>query len=113
MALSNEQKDKIRQEVIEFAEKVTRGNTIVTDYWKGEVIRTETQLKRLYKKLMKVDEFAFDTEFTSLRYQFKGESDLVGVSFSWGIDNNYYIPVGHLVEYEDVLNCLVVALVTS
>lgn len=102
MTLSNDQKEKIRQEVIEFANRVTRGNTVITDYWKGEVIRTETQLKRLYKKLMKVEEFAFDTEFTSLRMQYEGESDLVGVSFSWGIDNNYYVPVGHLVEYEQI-----------
>lgn len=65
---------------------------------KGEVIRSEPQLKRLARKLKKVDEFAFDTETTSLRVQWKGEVELVGISICFGKHNTYYIPLAHFFD---------------
>lgn len=44
---------------------------------------------------MRLEEFAFDTEFTSLQIQYKGKSQIVGCSFSWGKYNNYYVPLFH------------------
>ena len=44
------------------------------------------------KKLTQQKVFAFDTETTSLNVQ---EAKLVGVSFSWGKENTYYLPFGH------------------
>lgn len=65
----------------------------------SEVIRTLPQLKRLYRKMMKLDEFAFDTETNTLRvYGPNKDFKLVGISISWGAYNNYYIPTGHLFD---------------
>lgn len=61
----------------------------------GEVIITEGRLKKLAKKMMKVQEFAYDTETNTLRVQAVGEMKLVGISISWGEHNNYYVPVFH------------------
>lgn len=55
------------------------------------------QLKALVKKMDKLEEFAYDTETNTLRVY--GDSDhfrLVGISISWGVDDNYYIPTGHI-----------------
>ena len=55
------------------------------------------QLKSLVAKMDKLEEFAYDTETNTLRVY--GDSDhfrLVGISISWGVDNNYYIPTGHI-----------------
>src|SRR3712207_5852144 len=78
---------------------------------KGEVILSKSRLKRLCNKLMKVDEFAFDTETNSLRVQWKGEVDLVGISICFGKNDAYYIPVGHFFDENQldrdlVLKCL-------
>lgn len=101
MAKTNEEKASIAERVIAWAKSVTRGNTVVTEHFKGHIIRTELELVRLKRRLMKLEEFAFDTEFDSLRMQFKGEQEFVGCSFSWGKSgNNYYIPVGHQVNDE-------------
>lgn len=65
----------------------------------SEVIRTLPQLKRLHRKMMKLDEFAFDTETNTLRvYGPNKDFKLVGISISWGAYNNYYIPTGHLFD---------------
>ena len=61
----------------------------------GEVIITEGRLKKLAKKMMKLQEFAYDTETNTLRVQAVGEMKLVGISISWGEFNNYYVPVFH------------------
>jgi DNA polymerase-1 len=58
------------------------------------IITDKFQFKGLVKKLKNQKVFAYDTETTSLRY-FK-EAQLVGISISWGRENTYYIPVGHL-----------------
>lgn len=65
---------------------------------RGEVITNEIRLKRLAKKLKKVDEFAFDTETDSLRVQWTGEVNLVGISICFGSNDVYYIPVGHFFD---------------
>jgi DNA polymerase I len=99
---TDEAKQAVADEVLAWCKSAWKSHTrIETEYYKGEVIRTQLQLKRLQKKLMRVDEFAFDTEFTSLRMQYKGESDFVGCSFSWGKYNNYYVPVGHVLDDEE------------
>ena len=71
-----------------------------------EIVQTVGQLKRLADKMMKIEEFAFDTETNTL--QVLGDNEdfvLVGISISWGQYNNYYIPLGHR-RYEDALNQL-------
>jgi DNA polymerase I-like protein with 3'-5' exonuclease and polymerase domains len=100
VAKTNEEKLSIAERVKALAKKYTRGNTVVTEKYKGHIITSEIELKRLKNKLMKLEEFAFDTEFTSLRMQYKGEQEFVACSFSWGKNNNYYISVGSQVNDE-------------
>lgn len=94
MAKTNEDKYRIAERVKAWAKSVTRGNTVVTENFKGHMITGELELTRLKRKLMKVEEYAFDTEFSSLRMQYKGETEFVGCSFSWGKNDNYYVSVG-------------------
>ncbi|MMZ46507.1 DNA polymerase I [compost metagenome] len=98
MARTTEEKMSIAQEVMGWCDTVIQedDSTVVTEYWRGKIIRSTFELYRLRKKLMKVQEYALDTEFTSLAIQGPGKSDLVGVSFSWGKYNNYYVPIYHL-----------------
>lgn len=101
MALTNDDKFRIAEKVLAFVKSVTVSkNRIITPHYKGRIIRTKTELRRLALRLMNLQEFAFDTEFTSLRMQWKGEQDFVGCSFSWGKTHNYYVPVGHIVDDE-------------
>ena len=63
------------------------------------IIRTAGQLKHLAEQMMDLEEFAFDTETNTLRVNSDTkEFKLVGISISWGVDNNYYIPTGHVYE---------------
>ena len=64
----------------------------------GEVIMSESRLKKLAKRMMKVDEFAFDTETDTLRVQHEGEMNLVGISICFGEQDTYYIPTGHFFD---------------
>lgn len=62
-----------------------------------EIVDSIKKLKRLARKMKRLEEFAFDTETNTLKVlgpckDFK----LVGISISWGAYNNYYIPTGHL-----------------
>jgi DNA polymerase-1 len=68
---------------------------------KGEVITTEKRLKRLAKRLMTVEEFAYDTETNTLRVQHQGEMDLVGISICFGEHDTYYIPTNHYFDDAD------------
>lgn len=61
----------------------------------GEVIMTKGRLKKLAKRMARIEEFAFDTETNTLRVQHEGEMNLVGISFCFGEQDNYYIPTGH------------------
>lgn len=67
-----------------------------------EIIMTEDRLEWLSRVMMKIPEFAFDTETNTLdvlgpNRHFK----CVGISISWGENYNFYIPVGHVRE-EDI-----------
>ena len=60
------------------------------------VVDSKFKLKKLCKKLMKVEEFAFDTETNSLKVLADNSNLIVvGISISWGNFDNYYIPLGH------------------
>ena len=69
----------------------------------SEIVTTLSQLKRLVIKMKSIEEFAYDTETNTLEVlgdntKFK----LVGISISWGDYDNYYIPVGHVFEEEQL-----------
>ena len=69
------------------------------------IIRSVGQLKRLADMMGDIEEFAFDTETNTLRVNSDSdEFSLVGVSISWGVDNNYYIPTGHLYATDECPN---------
>ena len=69
----------------------------------SEIITTLGQLRNLVNKMRRIEEFAFDTETNTLEVM--GENSqfkLVGISISWGDYDNYYIPVGHVFEEEQI-----------
>lgn len=69
------------------------------------IIRSVGQLKSLADMMEDIEEFAFDTETNTLRVNSDSdEFSLVGVSISWGVDNNYYIPTGHLYATDEYPN---------
>lgn len=69
------------------------------------IIRSVGQLKCLADMMGDIEEFAFDTETNTLRVNSDSdEFSLVGVSISWGVDNNYYIPTGHLYATDEYPN---------
>lgn len=60
------------------------------------IVDTHMKLYHLAQRLMAVNEFAFDTETNTLRVYGKNKNfRLVGMSISWGDNDNYYIPVNH------------------
>lgn len=78
-----------------------------------QVIETEEELQDLCDKLMKVPAFAFDTETNTLNVLGPNRDfKCVGISISWGEENNYYIPVGH-VRIEDIHHQLTVDVVAD
>ena len=67
-----------------------------------EIVDSVEKMHELKNLMLKVDEFAFDTETNSLRVLGKNSQfKLVAISISWGDSNNYYIPLGHIRE-EDI-----------
>ena len=71
----------------------------IKDY---SIIDTNAKLHRLARKMMKVSEFAFDTETNTLRVNGENKDFLcVCITISWGAYDNYYIPLNHRRE-EDV-----------
>lgn len=71
----------------------------IKDY---SIIDTNAKLNRLARKMMKVSEFAFDTETNTLRVNGENKDFLcVCITISWGAYDNYYIPLNHRRE-EDV-----------
>ena len=77
-----------------------------------KVVSTKSQLSSLCNKLMRVEEFAFDTETNTLQVLGANEDfTLVGISISWGEYDNYYIPVGHR-RFEDANRQLPVEVVS-
>lgn len=99
-------------------------NQDLTCKWKGnfpynpvmrvyEAITTEEELDWLYEQLMSIPAFAYDTETNTLRVlSDNDEFKFVGISLSWGENNTYYIPVGH-VRDEDIYNQLTLDVVVS
>ena len=78
-----------------------------------EAITTEEELSWLYEQLMSIPAFAYDTETNTLKVlSDNDEFKFVGISFSWGENNSYYIPVGHVRE-EDIDNQLTLDVVVS
>nr|DAT58948.1 MAG TPA: DNA polymerase [Caudoviricetes sp.] len=68
----------------------------------SSIITTLEELKELKRNMMRIPAFAFDTETNTLRVVGDNkEFRCVGISISWGENNNYYIPIGHLRE-EDI-----------
>lgn len=64
-----------------------------------EVISTEEELQWLCKEMQKQPAFAFDTETNTLEVLSDNDNfKCVGISISWGEENTYYIPVGHVRE---------------
>lgn len=67
-----------------------------------EVVTTEKQLRDLAMEMMTIPAFAYDTETNTLNVIADNKDfKCVGISISWGEENNYYIPVGH-VRDEDI-----------
>lgn len=69
---------------------------------RSNVITSLEELKELKRNMVTIPAFAFDTETNTLRVVGDNkEFRCVGISISWGENNNYYIPIGHLRE-EDI-----------
>lgn len=78
-----------------------------------KIIQDETSLASMTADLRKVSEFAFDTETNTLDVLASNKNfKCVGISISWGENNNYYIPLGH-VRDEDIDNQLDLDLVVD
>lgn len=78
-----------------------------------DVITNEDELKWLVSRLRTLPAFAFDTETNTLEVLGKNKNfKCVGISFSWGEDNNYYIPTGHIRD-EDIDNQLTIDVVVK
>jgi DNA polymerase-1 len=60
------------------------------------LVNEEAALARLIDELNRCQEFAFDTETTSLNTK---QAELVGLSFSTSEHHAYYIPVGHVEKW--------------
>lgn len=95
MGKTDVEKQRIADQVLEWTRSVTFKKRIVkTEHFSGKIIKNNFAFRLLIEKLMKLEEFAFDTEFSSFRMQYAGEQEFIGCSFSWGKKDNYYISVG-------------------
>lgn len=78
-----------------------------------EIITSLSELKWLCDEMMTIPAFAYDTETNTLAVLGKNSNfKCVGLSFSWGENNNYYIPTGHVRE-EDIDNQLTIDVVVE
>ena len=76
-------------------------------------ITNEEELEWLSQQLMTIPAFAYDTETNTLRVLSDNEDfKFVGISFSWGEENSYYIPVGHMRD-EDLYSQLTLDVVVE
>jgi DNA polymerase-1 len=67
-----------------------------------EIVESLEQLMKLHNDMMVIPAFAFDTETNTLNVLSENRDfKCVGISISWGENNNYYIPLGH-VRDEDI-----------
>lgn len=78
-----------------------------------EIITSLSELKWLCDEMMTIPAFAYDTETNTLEVLGQNKNfKCVGLSFSWGENNNYYIPTGHVRE-EDIDNQLTIDVVVK
>ena len=78
---------------------------------KATLVNTIPKLKKLAKKMMTIEEFAFDTETNTLEWA-NADNDIfriVDISISWGEFDNYLIPMGHIVDPTPQLDPVTVA----
>ena len=108
---------KVQKKVVSFSPNYT-GEYKNNFPWKpemlkSEVIRDEFSLNLMCMHLMEEPAFAFDTETNTLEVlSDQPNFKCVGISISWGEDNNYYIPTGH-VRDEDIDNQLTIDVVAD
>lgn len=117
-------KPTVLKRVVKTKTAVLPFNNNYTGEWKGnfpwkpemiesEVICTEEDLARLADDMMVQPAFAYDTETNTLEVLSDNRNfKCVGISISWGENNNYYIPIGHVRE-EDIDNQLTVDVVAE
>lgn len=110
-------KRKLRK--VEKQHEVLPFNNNYTGEWKNnfpykpemldsEVIQSKQRLKEFAEEMMSIPAFAYDTETNTLDVLSDSKHfKCVGISISWGENNNYYIPIGH-VRDEDIDNQLTV-----
>ena len=78
---------------------------------KAKLVNTIPKLRKLAKKMMTIDEFAFDTETNTLEWA-NADNDyfrIVDISISWGELDNYLIPIGHIVDPTPQLDAVTAA----
>lgn len=69
---------------------------------RSEIVDSLPKLQKLYSRMKRLEEFAFDTETNTLRVLgYNRYFRIAGISISWGAYHNYYIPLGHLRD-EDI-----------
>lgn len=79
----------------------------------SEIITELDEIKWLAREMKSLSAFAFDTETNTLEVLSNNKNfKCVGISISWGEENNYYIPIGH-VRDEDIDNQLTVDVVVK
>lgn len=78
-----------------------------------EIITSLSEIKWLSSEMETIPAFAFDTETNTLEVLGENKNfKCVGISISWGEENNYYIPTGHVRE-EDIDRQLTVDIVVK
>lgn len=78
-----------------------------------EIITSLSEIKWLSSEMETIPAFAFDTETNTLEVLGENKNfKCVGISISWGEENNYYIPIGHVRE-EDIDRQLTVDIVVK
>ena len=108
---------KVQKKVIQFSPNYT-GEYKNNFPWKPEMLKSEViidelSLSAMCTHLMEEPAFAFDTETNTLEVlSYQPDFKCVGISISWGEDNNYYIPTGH-VRDEDIDNQLTIDVVAD
>ena len=127
LKLKKVQKDVTKKPKLKKVVKSTPSQIITPNYtgeWRNnfpfkpqmkeyEIITTLSEIKWLSSEMMKIPAFAYDTETNTLNVLSDNKDfKFVGFSCSWGENNNYYIPVGHVRE-EDIDNQLTIDVVVK
>jgi DNA polymerase-1 len=76
---------------------------------KYEIINSIPKIRKLANKMKRLDAFAYDTETNTLQVAGPNkEFRCAGISISWGVYNNYYIPLNHIFDGHQLLTKTVV-----